>query len=97
MKSIIQQKADRCYICHKRPDYWGLDKHHIFGGAYRDKSEKYGLTVFICHNECHLNGVHKNAKLSRALKQHGQKKAMEHYGWDIEQFKKLFGKNYMED
>lgn len=34
-----------CWLCGR----WGhLEEHHIFGGAYRKKSTKYGLTVFLC-------------------------------------------------
>lgn len=40
-----------CWLCGRNGTAEPLDKHHIFGGAYRKKSEKYGLTVYLCH-EC---------------------------------------------
>ena len=96
-KSIIQTDKTRCYICGKNAyaDYWGLDEHHVYSGANRKKSERYGLKVYLCHNSCHLYGVHKNAELNRQLRADVQRKAMEHYGWTTEEFIKLFGKNYI--
>lgn len=46
-----------CDLCGK---YGYLELHHIFGGANRSLSEKYGLVVNLCH-ECHNEppeGVH---------------------------------------
>jgi hypothetical protein len=75
-----------------------LDCHHVFGAANRNKSEKYGLTVYLHHSKCHIfgeNAVHKNAEINRKLQAIAQKKAMKHYGWSIEDFRKEFGKNYL--
>ena len=97
MKSIIQPEKDKCYICGQNGGYWGLDEHHVFSGANRKKSEKYGLKVYLCHDRCHLNGVHKKADLNRWLRARAQKIAMNHYGWSVEDFIKIFGKNYLEE
>ena len=35
-----------CWLCGRNGTAEPLDKHHIFGGAYRKKSEKYGLREF---------------------------------------------------
>lgn len=94
MKSIIQDEKT-CFLCGKNGGYWGLDVHHVFPSALRSKSEKYGLTVWLCHDTCHLNGVHKNERINRKLQAYVQKKAMEHYGWSTEDFIKLFYKNYI--
>ena len=99
-KSIIQQDREHCYLCGRNAhaDYWGLDEHHIFGASNRKKSEKYGLKVYLCHDQCHetgKNSVHKNAEVSNALKAEAQKIAMKHYGWSIDDFRKIFGKNYI--
>ena len=45
-----------CWLCGRNGTAEPLDKHHIFGGAYRKKSEKYGLTVYLCHGSCHIFG-----------------------------------------
>ena len=75
-----------------------MDKHHIFGGPYRGKSEKYGLYVYLCHNRCHIYGemsVHQNQKTMRQLKRDGQRKAMKENGWSTDVFIREFGKNYI--
>ena len=75
-----------------------LDCHHVFGGANRKNSEKYGLKVYLHHSKCHIfgeNSVHQNAKISNKLKAISQRKAMEYYGWDVDTFRSIFGKNYL--
>ena len=97
MKSIIQEDREHCFICGRnaRADYWGLDEHHVYGGSNRKMSEKYGLKVYICHERCHLNGVHKDADLNRQVQAIVQKRAMQYYGWDTETFIRIFRKNYL--
>jgi hypothetical protein len=75
-----------------------LENHHIyFGKAYRPKSEKHGLKVYLCnfHHQDHKSGVHHNKAFDNALKKLAQAKAMEHYNWSIDDFRKIFGKNYI--
>ena len=97
MKSIIQEDREHCFICGRnaRADYWGLDEHHVYGGCNRKTSEKYGLKVYICHDSCHLNGVHKDANLNRRVQAIVQKQAMQYYGWTLQEFIRIFRKNYM--
>lgn len=96
-KSIIQTGKSQCFLCGRNAnaEYFGLDEHHVFFGANRKKSEKYGLKVYLCHDRCHLNGVHKNAKIDRALKAKVQEIAQARYGWSVEEFIKIFGRNYI--
>lgn len=94
-ESIIQKDKTKCFICGKNGGGWGLDVHHVYFGSLRKKSEKYGLTVWLCHDTCHLNGVHKTAEINRKLQAYAQKKAMDYYGWDVERFIKEFYKNYL--
>ena len=96
MKSIIQgDSEDRCYICGRTE--W-IERHHIFNGtANRKKSEKYGLTVHLCH-WCHNeppHGVLYNQEVDARLKQIGQQTAMNEYGWTVDEFREVFGKNYL--
>ena len=100
-KSIIQPDKSHCYICKRnaRADYWGLDEHHVYEGENKQLSEKYGLKVYLCHHNCHIfgeNAVHRNAEVSQFLKAKVQKIAMKHYGWSIENFIKIFGRNYLD-
>lgn len=95
--SIIQKNKHRCFLC-KRTDK-PLDCHHIFyGRANRKKSEKYGLKVYICHIGCHEYGakaVHCNIEIDNLLKAYAEQKALDHYGWSIDDFIKIFGRNYL--
>lgn len=89
-----------CWLCGRNGCRDPLDKHHIFGGALRKKSEKYGLVVYLCHSECHLDGkraAHRNPETMQALREYGQKKAMEENGWSVEDFRMEFGRNYLDD
>ena len=92
-KSILQtEKA--CYLCGGQN--W-LESHHVYGAANRKKSESYGLKVWLCHY-CHNEppyGVHFNADQNQWLKANTQQKAMAHYGWDVDTFRGIFGKNYL--
>lgn len=94
MKSILQKDDSKCLICHSR--HW-LEWHHVFGGALRDKSDRLGLVVRLCHY-CHNeppNGVHQNKEIRTKLQAFAQRKAMEHYGWDRARFIQEFYKNYI--
>ena len=96
MDTIIKgDNKDRCFLC-GRSDW--IETHHIFNGtANRKKSEKYGLTVHLCH-WCHNeppNGVHYKQATDTRLKQIGQQTAMREYGWTVDEFREIFGKNYL--
>ena len=96
--SIIQKSREHCYICKRNGYSDPLDCHHVFGGANRKKSEKYGLKVYLCHHDCHIfgkNAVHKNAEIDHRLKAKVQKIAMRHYQWSVEDFREIFGKSYI--
>ena len=94
MYSILQNDTERCFLCHSR--CW-LEYHHVYGAANRKKSDKLGLVVRLCHY-CHNeppNGVHHNKEVRSKLQAYAQQKAMEHYGWSVDDFIKEFGKNYL--
>ena len=78
-----------------------LEEHHVFEGADRRHSETYGLKVWLCkyHHTGDIRGngeaVHFNIKTQNALKAWAQKKAMKHYKWSVEDFRKIFGRSYI--
>ena len=80
-----------CYICGKP----ACERHHIFGGANRPKSEKYGLVVWLCR-ECH-NQVHfgkRSKELMEKLRKEGQAKfESENPSLD---FQTIFHCNYLD-
>ena len=81
-----------CEICGK---WLPLEEHHVFGASNRKKSEKYGFTVYLCH-DCHNeppDGVHHNAKNMLRLHQIYQRKfELTH---TRAEFMAEFGKNYL--
>ena len=94
-KSILKHNyKGTCYLC-KRVTH--TENHHIFGGSNRKKADKDGLTVYLCH-WCHNEppkGVHHNREYDLYLKRIGQAMWMKHYGKDIEDFIKAYGRKYL--
>lgn len=87
-----------CFLCGRNGRGDRLERHHIFGGARRPLSEKYGLVVYLCGERCHRTGeysCHKNAEIAAYLHKYGQEKAMKENNWTVEQFVEVFGKNYI--
>lgn len=83
-----------CYICGTTRN---IECHHVFYGPFREKSDKCGYVVDLCHS-CHNeppNGVHFNKELDRGFKKMFQKKAMKENGWSKEDFIREFGRNYL--
>ena len=92
MKTIMTVEEGRCFLCGR---YGEMECHHIFGGANRINSTKYGLVVPLCH-ACHNeppNGVHFNRERMDELKAAGQRK-FESIA-SHEEFMRIFGENYL--
>jgi len=88
-----------CWLCGRNGAADPLDRHHIYNGPNRAKSEKYGLVVYLCHSRCHIYGpyaVHRNFQTRRMLQRYGQEKAMRENGWTVADFVKEFGRNYLD-
>lgn len=85
-----------CFLC----GAWGqTERHHIFGGARRPLSEKYGLTVELCHR-CHQespDSAHRSGETKLALHKFGEMQAIREQGWTVEEFREKFDKNYLEE
>ena len=89
-----------CFLCGRNGATDPLDRHHIFGGPLRKKSERLGLWVYLCHNRCHIFGpraAHQNRETMQKLHEYGQRKAMEEQGWTTDDFIREFGRNYLEE
>lgn len=85
----------QCYLCHVKGV--PLERHHVFNGSNRNKSEKYGYVVLLCR-DCHTGGqnaVHRNRAVMVQLKKEFQRKAMAENGWNKEDFIREFGRNYI--
>ncbi len=78
--------------------FYGSHLHHIFGGAYRNKSEKDGLVIFLTpemHNMSN-EGIHFNKAFNEFVKREAQLTWMEYYGKTKEDFLERYGHNYVE-
>lgn len=94
--SIMRTTKGICYLCEKNNDFSQkyTEYHHIFGGSNRDRSEEYGLTVYLC-KEHHTDGkaaVHRNKACMDFLRKEGQERFERVYP-ELD-FMSIFGKNY---
>lgn len=90
----------KCFLCSRNGNGDRLELHHIFGGSRRKLSDKYGLVVYLCGERCHRTGelsVHRNAMTMDYVHKYGQRLAQKENGWTVEQFREIFGANYLDD
>lgn len=85
----------KCLYCKRK---MASETHHLIGQvAYRDKSEKYGLTAGLCW-ECHdkLHCRKGGIEIKRFLQKVAQK-VFEKYIGNRQDWMKEFHKNYLWD
>ena len=90
--SVFTDDMDHCYFTGTAP----VERHHIWGGANRNNSEKYGFVIPL-RPDLHPNGTQagKNAtEIDLKLKQMAQEYFEEHYG-TREDFRRIFGKSVL--
>ncbi len=93
MAKSIMQREQESYLSGRTDS---LEEHHIFYGQGRRKlSERYGLKVWLTHDEHNEppDGVHFNQAARRALERAGQE-AFERKYPELN-FMRIFGKNYL--
>ena len=96
-QSIIQPHGYKCFLCGRNGNGDKLERHHIFGGANRKKSDEDGLTVWLCGDRCHRNGryaAHQNRNTMDELHRAGESIWIETFGTK-EEFIKRYGKDYL--
>ena len=77
-----------------------MEVHHAFPAALRDKSTEYGYLVLLCGDTCHRNGkksAHGCRETANAIKRHFQRLYMMDYHASVEDFRREFYKNYLEE
>lgn len=92
LHSVLTDDLDHCMFTGAAP----VERHHVFGGANRKKSERRGFIAPL-RPDLHPNGVFagKDAKdVDTALKRLSQQYYESHYG-TREQFIEEFGRNYL--
>ncbi len=90
--SVFTDDMDHCYFTGTAP----VERHHIWGGANRRNSEKYGFVIPL-RPDLHPNGAHAGqaaAVIDLKLKQMSQVYFEEHYG-TRDDFRKTFGKSVL--
>ena len=92
LTSVFTEDMDHCMFTGNAP----VERHHIFGGANKERSEKYGFIAPL-RPDLHPNGVFagKDVKsVDLALKTKAQAYYEEHYG-TRKDFIREFGKSYL--
>lgn len=93
LQSVFTEDMDVCIFTGSSE----VERHHIFGGAYRKKSEAYGFVVPL-RPDLHPNGAAANPKhsseIDEYLKQMAQRYFEDHYG-NRQAFIDIFGKSYL--
>lgn len=101
MKSIIQEKDGRCYLCMKLHADYSVkytEEHHVyFGCGQRAVSEANGFKVYLCleHHE-HFGGpeaVHRNHETCLIIQQDVQRRFEKTH--TREEFMALIGRSYL--
>lgn len=90
--SVFTEDMDHCIYTGSNQ----VERHHVFGGSNRNRSEKYGFVVPLRY-DLHPNGASASEEgkhLDIELKQRCQKYYEEHNG-SREDFIKEFGKSYL--
>lgn len=90
--SVFTKDLYTCYLTKSNITH----RHHIFGGANKARSEKYGFIIPLrpdLHNMSN-QGVHFNKDLDLKFKRMAQEYYEEHFG-TRKQFIKEFGRNYL--
>lgn len=85
--------------CFLSGEFGIVERHHIFGGALRSKSERYGLVVELSPR-MHREGpkaAHRCGDTAATLKKYGQAKCMIEQDWTPERWLLEFGKNWLDE
>ena len=96
-KSIINNQK-RCFRCGKGDQQGDIHKHHIYAGAFRAKSEKWGCWVYLCRDHHTGNhGVHtrKGSDYWLHLKKLAQVEFEKRHGHDL--FMQEFRRNWLTE
>lgn len=94
MNSILQSNK-RCWVCGITSP---LHLHHVVGGSgKRAISDREGLTIWLCpyHHNMSDKGIHFDKELDLRVKQMAQMEWMQQNNKTIEDWIKLFRRNYL--
>lgn len=92
LRSVFTDDMDHCYFTGYAP----VERHHIFGGASRENSERRGFIVPL-RIDLHPNGASVGSiggEVDRVLKEMAQRYYEDNYG-SREDFIQEFGKSVL--
>ena len=92
MTESIMQTEKACYYCGRKTC---LERHHVMAGtANRKLSERYGIWIWVCHDDhVGIDGVQYDKQRNWDLKKQAQIAFEERYGHEL--WIKTFMKNYI--
>lgn len=85
----MQTDRNYCYRCKTWVN--NPDRHHVFNGAYRHKSEEDGYVVYV-HRQCH-ELIHRNAEIRLKMKAEAQRDYEKTHS--REEFIERYGRSYL--
>lgn len=92
-KPSLISKTKTCFFCGRTTQ---LEVHHIYSGAFRNKSSYWGCWCYLCkEHHTGVNGVHNNGRMMNNLRALCQREFEKEY--PHESFLKIFGRNYYEE
>jgi hypothetical protein len=85
---------ERCFLCGAVGE---MAHHHLIPGyPGRKLSEVYGLVVPLCPR-CHWRIHNESPEELMMLRQYGQRLCMYREKWTVDDWIKVFGKNYLKE
>ena len=96
--SILTDDLTKCIECGRTN--CNIQLHEVFYGRNRQASIKYGCVVPLCGVSCHNQyqsiGIHFDKELCLKWQINGQLECMRKYDMSVDEFIKIFGKNYLK-
>ncbi len=99
--SVFSETENACFYADDRYTACGvgeIQRHVVFydkkDAGLSEISKSYGAWLCLC--PVHVGHVKFYPQMKRALEREAQQRLMERYGWDDEQFQRIFGKDYMK-
>lgn len=93
--SIITDDLEHCIECGR----YGVELHEVFYGVKNHKkSIEDGLVIPLCkkfHHNGNAIGIHKDTELNKKYKKIAEKKWLEYYNKNIEDFIERYRINYL--
>ena len=93
LKSVFTEDMDVCIFTGS--PY--VERHHIFGGFNRNRSEQYGFVVPLRY-DLHPNSARADGRYAKDIDTHLKQKAQEYYEENIgtrDDFIREFGRSYL--